>query len=177
MKKADPEGGNPGIRRHRPPGHHAVRTGRQRTLDQIPYRGAAPALTDLLGGQVDLFFATPQSIVPQVKAGALRLTASPRKRSCRICRMPRAFPALGPNSTSSIGRPCSRRRERRKRSSTRSTKRCRRVSNPAIVKLGRRRHGRFPQGPAFAGFGRNDDESEIARWGQVIRDNNIHLEQ
>jgi len=28
-------------------------------IDQIPYRGAAPAVTDLLGGQVDLFFATP----------------------------------------------------------------------------------------------------------------------
>ena len=32
-------------------------------IDQIPYRGAAPAVTDLLGGQVDLFFATPQSVV------------------------------------------------------------------------------------------------------------------
>ncbi|MGA2943311.1 MAG: tripartite tricarboxylate transporter substrate-binding protein, partial [Xanthobacteraceae bacterium] len=28
-------------------------------LDQIPYRGAAPAVTDLLGGHVDLFLATP----------------------------------------------------------------------------------------------------------------------
>ncbi len=31
-------------------------------LDQIPYRGAAPAVTDLLGGQVDLFIGTPQSV-------------------------------------------------------------------------------------------------------------------
>jgi tripartite-type tricarboxylate transporter receptor subunit TctC len=36
------------------------------SLDQIPYRGAAPAVTDLLGGQIDLFFATPQSVVQQV---------------------------------------------------------------------------------------------------------------
>ena len=42
------------------------------TLDQIPYRGAAPALTDLLGGQIDLFFATPQSVVQQVATGALK---------------------------------------------------------------------------------------------------------
>src|SRR6516225_2596808 len=42
------------------------------TLDQIPYRGAAPAITDLLGGQVDLFFATPQSVVQQVATGALK---------------------------------------------------------------------------------------------------------
>ena len=39
-------------------------------LDQIPYRGAAPALTDLLGGQIDLFFATPQSVVQLVATGA-----------------------------------------------------------------------------------------------------------
>ena len=41
-------------------------------IDQIPYRGAAPAMTDLLGGHVDLFIATPQSIVQQVKAGKLK---------------------------------------------------------------------------------------------------------
>ena len=38
-------------------------------VDMIPYRGAAPAITDLLGGQVDLFFATPQSVVQQVATG------------------------------------------------------------------------------------------------------------
>src|ERR1700732_2573649 len=42
------------------------------TIDEIPYRGAAPAMTDLLGGHVDLFFATPQSVVPQVATGKLK---------------------------------------------------------------------------------------------------------
>ena len=41
-------------------------------IDQIPYRGAAPAMKDLMGGHVDLFFATPQSVVPQVKSGELK---------------------------------------------------------------------------------------------------------
>src|ERR1035438_3666814 len=41
-------------------------------LDEIPYRGAAPAMTDLLGDHVDLFIGTPQSIVSQVKAGKLK---------------------------------------------------------------------------------------------------------
>jgi len=41
-------------------------------LDQIPYRGAAPAMTDLLDDHVDLFIGTPQSIVGQVKAGKLK---------------------------------------------------------------------------------------------------------
>ncbi len=38
-------------------------------IDYIPYRGAAPAMQDILGDHVDLFFATPQSVVPQVTAG------------------------------------------------------------------------------------------------------------
>jgi tripartite-type tricarboxylate transporter receptor subunit TctC len=38
----------------------------------IPYRGAAPALQDIIGGHIDLFFATPQSVVEQVAAGQLK---------------------------------------------------------------------------------------------------------
>src|SRR5499426_752572 len=41
-------------------------------VDLIPYRGAAPALQDIIGGHVDLFFATPQSVVQQVKAGQVK---------------------------------------------------------------------------------------------------------
>ncbi len=47
----------------------------------VPYRGAAPALTDLLGGQVDFYLATPQSVVSLVKTGKLRaLAVSSAKR-------------------------------------------------------------------------------------------------
>jgi tripartite-type tricarboxylate transporter receptor subunit TctC len=38
----------------------------------FPYRGAAPALQDIIGGHVDLFFATPQSVVEQVAPGRLK---------------------------------------------------------------------------------------------------------
>ena len=38
----------------------------------VPYRGAAPALQDIAGGHVDLFFATPQSVVQQVTAGQMK---------------------------------------------------------------------------------------------------------
>lgn len=47
----------------------------------IPYKGAGPAATDLLGGQVDYYFATPQTVIPFIKAGKLRaLAVSSAKR-------------------------------------------------------------------------------------------------
>jgi tripartite-type tricarboxylate transporter receptor subunit TctC len=46
----------------------------------VPYRGAAPALTDLLGGQLDFLF-DPGIAVPHIKSGKLRLIAvgSPKR--------------------------------------------------------------------------------------------------
>ena len=38
----------------------------------VPYRGLAPALVDLLGGQVQLVFATVPSAIEYIKAGKLR---------------------------------------------------------------------------------------------------------
>jgi tripartite-type tricarboxylate transporter receptor subunit TctC len=41
----------------------------------VPYRGVAPALTDLLGGQVQVLFANPAQSIPYIKAGKLRALA------------------------------------------------------------------------------------------------------
>lgn len=38
----------------------------------VPYRGSAPAITDLLGGQADLMFDNLPSALPYIKAGRLR---------------------------------------------------------------------------------------------------------
>ena len=39
----------------------------------IPYRGAVPALTDLMGGQIQLFFDAATGLISQGKAGKVRL--------------------------------------------------------------------------------------------------------
>jgi tripartite-type tricarboxylate transporter receptor subunit TctC len=41
----------------------------------VPYRGVAPALTDLLGGQVQVLFANPAQSIPYIGAGKLRALA------------------------------------------------------------------------------------------------------
>src|SRR5262245_55772668 len=41
----------------------------------VPYRGTAPALTDLLGGQVQVYFATPGPSIVYIKVGKLRALA------------------------------------------------------------------------------------------------------
>ena len=41
----------------------------------IPYKGTGPALNDLLGGQIDMMFASPVPTIPHVKAGRLRAIA------------------------------------------------------------------------------------------------------
>jgi tripartite-type tricarboxylate transporter receptor subunit TctC len=41
----------------------------------VPYRGAQPALTDLMAGQVDMFFDTPTTSLPLYRAKMLRILA------------------------------------------------------------------------------------------------------
>ena len=44
-------------------------------LVHVPYRGAAPAVTDLLGGTVDMLITSPASAEPMVAAGKLQILA------------------------------------------------------------------------------------------------------
>jgi tripartite-type tricarboxylate transporter receptor subunit TctC len=44
-------------------------------MQHVPYRGAAPAITDMLGGQVQLIFDNMPSILQHIRAGSLRALA------------------------------------------------------------------------------------------------------
>jgi tripartite-type tricarboxylate transporter receptor subunit TctC len=41
----------------------------------VPYKGNSPAITDLVGGQTQMIFATMPTVLPMVKAGRLRAIA------------------------------------------------------------------------------------------------------
>ncbi|WP_459617066.1 Bug family tripartite tricarboxylate transporter substrate binding protein [Bordetella sp. 2513F-2] len=67
------------------PGHLAGEMYRHRTrgdFTHVPYKGGSPALTDLIGGQVDFMFTTIPGALPHIKAGNLRpLAVTSLKRS------------------------------------------------------------------------------------------------
>lgn len=44
-------------------------------MTHVPYRGAAPALTDLIGGQVQVIFDNMPSVIQHIKSGTLRALA------------------------------------------------------------------------------------------------------
>src|SRR5262249_39989552 len=67
------------------PGHFAGEMLKLKTkgnLAHVPYKGAGPALNDLLGGHVDFYFPGFPAVVPHLKSGALKvLVVSPAMRS------------------------------------------------------------------------------------------------
>jgi tripartite-type tricarboxylate transporter receptor subunit TctC len=149
-------------------------------IDQIPYRGAAPAMNDLMGGHVDLFFGTPQSVVPQVKSGQLKAFGVTSKAKLeQLPDVESLVKVLGPKleilywqamyapagtPEAVIGMLNAAMQEA--------------VSDPAIIKTwdaeGFFIYPKEMRTPAAANALLR---SEIVRWGEVIRDNNIHLDQ
>jgi tripartite-type tricarboxylate transporter receptor subunit TctC len=64
-------------------------------LLHVPYKGSGPAITDMMGGQVDCFFATASPLVGQVRQGQLRLLAmTGEKRSPALPEVP-TFKEIG----------------------------------------------------------------------------------
>jgi tripartite-type tricarboxylate transporter receptor subunit TctC len=60
-----------------------------KNLVHVPYRGIAPAITDLLGGHIQVAFSTILPIIEHAKAGTLRgLAVSGAKRVASISNLP-----------------------------------------------------------------------------------------
>ncbi|MBP0495460.1 Bug family tripartite tricarboxylate transporter substrate binding protein [Pararoseomonas indoligenes] len=60
-------------------------------LTHVPYRGGAPAMNDLIGGQVDLFFEAVANVVPHVESGrAVALMSTGPARSPLLPTVPTA---------------------------------------------------------------------------------------
>jgi tripartite-type tricarboxylate transporter receptor subunit TctC len=142
----------------------------------IPYKGAAPALTDLMGGQVELGFANVLSALPPVRLGRLRALAVTSKARSRVLPQVPAIAESGlPDYEASVWyavlAPA-------------------RTPAPALTRL----HSEFVKalqqpkvqerlaGDGASVVGSTPDilartiETDMARWGKVIRQNGISLE-
>ena len=146
------------------------------SLKHVPYRGSAPALTDVIGAQIPLMFDPVQSVLPQIQGGRLRaLAVSSRTRSAVLPQVPtiaesglRGFeaeawwavyaPAHLPAAESALLR---REVERVVRSEAFREK----LGNLGVSPAG-------PMKMAFADFNR----AELAKWGKAVRDSGATLD-
>jgi tripartite-type tricarboxylate transporter receptor subunit TctC len=139
----------------------------------VPYRGAAAALTDLLGGQVQGMFADTPVLLSQIQAGKIRpLGAASAERNAALPNVPtlaeQGFPDTSADNWYGLLAPV-------------------RTPAPAIAKL----HdavvaaladpdmrgkliasGAIPAATSAADFGKLMRE-ELERWGRVVREKNI----
>ncbi len=146
------------------------------TVDHIPYRGAAPALQDIAGGHVDLFFSTPQAVIAQVAAGQMKAFGITAKEpSAQFPTAASLVQELGPKLEilywhalfAPAGTPDAV-------VETLNSAVQEIMADPAILKswadTGVTPYAQDRRSSAAA---RALLRSEIARWGQVVRDNNI----
>lgn len=147
-------------------------------LDFIPYRGAAPAMTDLLGGHVDVFVGTPQSIVPYVAAGRLKaygITA--KEKDPKLPTAESLVAALGPKfdiiywqglfAPSGTPAPVIKKLNAALQEV---------VADPGLLERWKKEGFEpFPKDQLSLAAGAKFMRSEVARWGEVIRANNITI--
>jgi tripartite-type tricarboxylate transporter receptor subunit TctC len=139
-------------------------------LLHVPYKGGGPAITDLLGGQVQLMFANPTSTVPHVKSGKLRgLGVMDAKRNPALPDVPTAI-EVGLAEIGSVIEwygvvvPSATPRERVQKLSADIV----RAMNASDVVEKVRATGQTPS-PAGAEEFERQIRAEHERWGRVVR--------
>jgi tripartite-type tricarboxylate transporter receptor subunit TctC len=147
------------------------------SLLHVPYRGAAPAIADVLGGQTQAMFPSLATALPHVRSGRVRaLAVTGRKRSALLKDVPtmeeaglKGFDAVQWYCT--VG-PAGMPQElvRRLHETQLAV-----LSAPDLAdKLTSEAVDPWPMGPEQLG---DYIRSEVARWTAVAKARNIHLEE
>jgi tripartite-type tricarboxylate transporter receptor subunit TctC len=149
-------------------------------FDEIPYRGGAPAVTDVLGDHVDFLIGTPQQMMPLVSAGKLKAFGITQKN--KMAEFPTAdsfVTLLGPQLDivywqamfAPTGTP-----DAVIKTVNAAIEEV--VTDPAILKNWTAEGVTpFPKAERSPEAGRKLLKSEMARWGKVIQENDIHATQ
>lgn len=146
-------------------------------IQHVPYRGSAPALADLIGGQIPIMFDPLQSVLSNVQAGKIRaLALSSKTRSTVVPNVPTIAesgyadfettawwgvfaPAKLPDDLTAMLVAESAR--------IAGSDAFRKKLEPLGVTA-----GASLSGAAFADF----QKSEVEKWGKVVRDANVKID-
>ena len=145
-------------------------------IQHVPYKGSAPALTDLLGGQIQIMFDPLQSVLSNIQAGRLRAVGiSSRERSPALPEVPTIaesgyqgfettawWGVFGPAGLPEATRAA-------------LASEIERIVQSDAFRGRMEPLGVFPKvmtGDAFAGF----QQSELAKWGKAVRDTGTRIE-
>ncbi|MEQ1515376.1 MAG: tripartite tricarboxylate transporter substrate binding protein [Usitatibacteraceae bacterium] len=143
---------------------------------QVPYKGATPIITDMIGGSVDMFFANPLAVIPQIKGGSLRaLGVTSSQRLASLPQVPTiiesGYPGFETANWSGLVAPAGTPKEIIARLNAEVEKAL--GKQETIDKLAF--DGSTPIGGSPQKFG-DYLRGEHAKWGKIIRDAGIKLE-
>lgn len=144
-------------------------------LVHVPYRGASPAITDLLAGQVQVFFSTMPACIQHIRSGSLRaLAVTTAKRSDALADVPAVaefLPGYEASGWYGIGAP--------KNTPAEIVEKLNKETNAALAEpklaaqLGEQGANAFANSPAdLARF----IADETVKWGNVIRAADLHAD-
>jgi tripartite-type tricarboxylate transporter receptor subunit TctC len=144
-------------------------------IQHVPYRGAGPALQDLVAGQIDLMFDGLGSSAPQIQAKSLKgLAVAAPRRSPAIPDVPTTAEAGLANFEAATWYGIWAPRGTPKDITDRMTAEIRKaLASPAITEAWARNGSDVPavEGEAFA----RHISAEIARWATVVREAKVAL--
>lgn len=144
-------------------------------LVHVPYRGAGPALADLMGGQVDMMFATISAAVPLVQGGKLRAlgvtTTTPSPAFPGVAPIAASVPGYAVESWYGLYAPAGTPADVINRLNAAARKA---VQDPAFDRM-------IKTEALTVTLGTPQDldryvSAEEKRWGRVVKDNNIKPE-
>jgi len=147
------------------------------TWVHVPYKGEAPALTDLLGVHVQAMFANLPAVLPYVQSGKLRaLAISSAKRHPNLPDLPTVAEAAslsdydvqtwyGLFAPAGIPEPVARKLRDETVAALKSSELARKLIGQGFTVVGNAQ-------PNFAGF----VKSEVPRWARLIKEANIRVD-
>jgi tripartite-type tricarboxylate transporter receptor subunit TctC len=145
-------------------------------VQHIPYRGASPALTDLLGGRIDFYFSTVPPALAQIQGKTLRgLAVTSKKRIPDLPDLPTVeelgFPGFHATSWYGLVAPAATPAPIVERLATETRK----ALDSAAVREKFAVEGVEVMSSTPAEF-RATLEAEIARWGKIVRESGAKVE-